>query len=392
MTMPTAADPMHVPQRHAPGGVSRPIDDPHKTVPPLRYIASPSAWNDFGRSPVAPFLTIAVPTYNRAVSLRLLLDSLRTELAGLDGEVRVLVSDNASTDDTPTVTNAIQEAWPALDVQRNDTNVGPEENFCRCLDRIDSRYFWILGDDDLPKSGVVCAIVSLLKAEAPALIYMQSEWVSPVTGPDQGEPVGALDWQSMAAPAFARRVHVWLTFISGFVVDRERLMTALGTQSIRRHVGTSLVQLGWVLPVMQRGEKLIFVASRCLLATKDNTGGYALLTVFGANFPRLVREELGEASRLPQNIVAGTVWEYLPGLIWNSRVSDTFNFEDESPWKLMQRELGYSALFWLLLVPIGRFPKALAMPVFQVWRVLNRLQREFRARSLRRVPRRPALS
>ena len=48
-----------------------------------------------------PLLTIGIPTYNRAKFLRRLLEQLRTELAGLDGQVEVLVSDNASTDDTP---------------------------------------------------------------------------------------------------------------------------------------------------------------------------------------------------------------------------------------------------------------------------------------------------
>src|SRR5690349_9740053 len=113
--------------------------------------------------PAAPLLTLIVPTYNRADSLELLLRTLADECRGLAGAVSVLVSDNASTDRTPEVTRAAQAAWPELLVQRHPANCGPEENFCTGVERVESRYFWIIGDDDCPKRGVLAKIVSLLQ-------------------------------------------------------------------------------------------------------------------------------------------------------------------------------------------------------------------------------------
>ena len=45
-------------------------------------------------------LTIIVPTYNRSKSLNALLQLLRDDTLNLINEIAVLVSDNASTDDT----------------------------------------------------------------------------------------------------------------------------------------------------------------------------------------------------------------------------------------------------------------------------------------------------
>ena len=47
-----------------------------------------------------PLLTIAIPTYNRSEDLAGLLEVLEPQLAEFP-QVEVLVSDNASTDDTP---------------------------------------------------------------------------------------------------------------------------------------------------------------------------------------------------------------------------------------------------------------------------------------------------
>ncbi len=324
-------------------------------------------------------LTLLVPTYNRARQLDLLLRTLHAEV-GEDTSVRVLVSDNASTDDTAAVISAACEAWPALRAQRHASNIGADGNFCSCVDRVETRHFWILGDDDLPKSGVIGKVVALLRETAPALIYMQSEWLNPVTGPDQGEPVDALRVEALDAVAFARRVHVWFTFISGVIVDRTQLASVLGEHTIRRFTATNLVQLGWVLPLLGTGARFLFIENRCVLATKDNTGGYALLTVFGVNFARVVNEAFGRNSRMARILIGANILHYLPGLTWGARTAPSGRHDAEDAWPAMRRELGRRPLFWLLLVPLGRFPNWLAQPFYQAWRIFHRLNRELHKR------------
>ncbi|HEX4509955.1 MAG TPA: glycosyltransferase family 2 protein [Burkholderiaceae bacterium] len=343
-------------------------------------------------NPSFPVLTVIVPTFNRADCLALLLRTLREECVGLESAVQVLVSDNASTDRTPEVTAAAQVSCPELKVQRHPRNTGPDENFCSAIDRVETRWFWIIGDDDCPKRGVLARVVALLRERAPALLYMQSEWLNPVTGPDQGEPVGALHVEALDAAGFARRVHVWLTFISGVVVDRSRLGPDFRGAAPRRFTGTSLVQLGWALPALAGPGPFLFVHERCMLATKDNTGGYPLLTVFGAGFARIADETFGPGSRLARILIGRTIVNYLPGLLWGARHAPSGRHAAEDPWPAMRAQLGGRAMFWLLLVPLGRFPHWLAQPVYQAWRVFHRLSRDLlklRLRALARQEARP---
>jgi len=322
-------------------------------------------------------LTIIVPTYNRASNLELLLRTLHAEVASNES-VRVLVSDNASTDETAAVIAKITDVWPALETQRHARNIGPDGNFCSCVDRVDTRYFWIIGDDDLPKRGVTAKLVALLRDTAPALAYMQSEWLNPLTGPDQGEPVGTLKVETMDAVTFARRVHVWLTFISGVVIDRTQLMIAIGDHPIRRFTATNLVQLGWILPLLKTGGRFVYVHDRCVLATKDNTGGYALFEVFGINFASICASTFGPRAPLTKILVRRNVACYLPALIWNLRFARVGHFDEgHKQLAALRPHLRGHLAYWALVLPVSVLPKRAAYPFFAASLVTGRITRFF---------------
>jgi glycosyltransferase involved in cell wall biosynthesis len=326
-------------------------------------------------NPVQPLLTIVVPTYNRAENLSLLLHVLKAECATLEGAVDVLVSDDASTDRTPEVTRTMSETWPALRLQRHAQNRGLDENFCSCIDVVRSRYVWIMGDDDCPKRGVIGRLVELLRRTSPALVYLHCEGVNSITGPDQGVPVDALAVEWLGRLDFARRVNIWLTFTSGNIIDRSAVLREFGTHSIRRFANTSLVHVGWILALLQSGTGFAFIGERCVLTTRNNSGGYPILRVFGTHFTRIIRESIGSDARLRRAMIDGSVMRYLPGMVWGERTAPLKRFSADDPWPGLRRELGRHPLFWILLVPLGKFPLWFAAPLHRAWRIANRLRR-----------------
>jgi len=324
----------------------------------------------------SPMLTIVVPTYNRAGSLELLLRTLRHEIQGLEQDVRIIVSDNASTDRTRLLLSDMLVEWPTLHVRRNETNLGADGNFLACIKEVSSRYCWFISDDDLPKPGVVQRVFALLKEIRPKLVYLQSEWVAPLTSNTQGEPVPHITAHVMDGLSFVKRVHTWLTFISGVIFDRQALEEALEGEPIDRFTGTSLVQLGWILPLARlKSGRFVIVSQRCILATKGNTGGYPLLTVFGTRLTEIARAALGNDSPLARALVRGNLLGYLPLLIWAARTSSIGRHDAENPWPALRRSLHGHPVYWILLVPLGRFPRWAAFLAFQLWRVYFRVVR-----------------
>jgi hypothetical protein len=138
-----------------------------------------------------------------------------------------------------------------------------------------------------------------------------------------------------------------------------------------------LVQLGWVLPLLRAQGPFLFVKDRGVLATTDNSGGYPLLTVFCVNFPRIVNEIFGKSSPLSQALLGSAMSKFLPGRIWAARTSTSSAYSAEDPWKEIRHQLGYKWMYWILLMPIGRLPVYLAQPLYQSWRIFNRLRIEW---------------
>ena len=87
--------------------------------------------------------TIAIPTYNR---LPLLRQSLACAQAQLDGDCRVLVVDNGSSDGT---FEWLMPQATAVQVLRNQVNQGSPAAFRQCLEAADGEFFSWLQDDDL---------------------------------------------------------------------------------------------------------------------------------------------------------------------------------------------------------------------------------------------------
>ena len=104
-------------------------------------------------------VTVAIPTYNRA---RLLKISLESVLAQDYPDFRVVVLDNASTDDTEAVVRSLAQRDQRVTYLRNETNIGILRNWNRAIEVNSCPYLSILNDDDVMLPGFIRESVSAL--------------------------------------------------------------------------------------------------------------------------------------------------------------------------------------------------------------------------------------
>jgi len=116
-------------------------------------------------SQATPLLTIAIPTYNRAERLARLLDSILVESKSLPWPLEVVVSDNASTDDTPQVVSAYLSRG-SIKYRRNPTNLGFDRNLAAVVGCADGEFVWLMGDDDRVAPGFLPKLGSILQTDA----------------------------------------------------------------------------------------------------------------------------------------------------------------------------------------------------------------------------------
>src|SRR4051812_49422897 len=90
-----------------------------------------------------PAVTVAIPTFNRAALLR---EAIASVLSQTFGDFEVIVSDNASVDQTADMVASFADK--RLRYHRNTTNLGLVGNLNRCLSLARGTYITVIHDDD----------------------------------------------------------------------------------------------------------------------------------------------------------------------------------------------------------------------------------------------------
>jgi glycosyltransferase involved in cell wall biosynthesis len=107
-------------------------------------------------------LSIAIPTYNGAQTIRETLDSIVSQLEEC---VEIVVSDNASTDSTADIVREYQARYPVIRYFCNDENFGVDRNFDLAVQRAAGKYVWFFGDDDKMCCGGIKKVLDVLNAD-----------------------------------------------------------------------------------------------------------------------------------------------------------------------------------------------------------------------------------
>jgi len=161
------------------------------------------------REKTPPLLTYAFITYNRS---RYLKKSLRCVLQqiGNDELTEILVSDNASTDDTRAFVEEMQKTYKNLRYHCNEENVGAEGNIHRAIEKSRGEYVLVAGDDDYFIDGALHVVLNnIVRYRGVGLFYLGNENI-PLR---VYEGKGSSDW--------LRLVSYYMAWITSVVMRRE---------------------------------------------------------------------------------------------------------------------------------------------------------------------------
>jgi hypothetical protein len=116
--------------------------------------------NSVPDNPVYPFVTIGIPTFNRAALLK---GCVTAALSQTYPHFEVVVSNNASPDDTSNVLSGFND--PRLRVVNQETNIGLLPNWNACIANAKGDYFVFVADDDRLSPSLLEQCVRLIKQQ-----------------------------------------------------------------------------------------------------------------------------------------------------------------------------------------------------------------------------------
>lgn len=318
-----------------------------------------------------PLLSIAIPTYNRSAFLGELLSSLYDQCKS-DPRLELLVSDNASTDETPAIVEAYADRGLPIIYLRNGSNIGADANFMQCFDKAKGKYVWLIGDDDLVVPGAIRKIISYLQAGEYSLIYVNSYCFEGAAVPKEIDS-NRSPRVIQDAHTFMRSIHIYFTFVSGNIINKDRVMASDSTK-LSSLVGTNLVQLGWTYAALNGYTRGLYIREKLVGMRTNNTGGYMLSQVFGPNLKDITDRCLKDR-RLAQSMINGTLMRFLPAALLKLRRSSERFEQDQAPDVILRPVFGDNVRYWFFIFPVVKMPYVLARSWFFFLRILNKLDK-----------------
>lgn len=312
-------------------------------------------------SPERPLLTIAIPTYNRASRLAGLLECLRPQLLA-EHRVELIVSDNASTDDTPQVIASAVDRGLRVHHVRNPSNIGADRNFLQCFQLATGKYFWLLGDDDYVLPGGIDRVLNLFAAEELDIVFCapyayRENYLDEL----QLAPVGQSTEIVEDVSRFVRLVttHGDFVFISSSIVNKDRLMETQHPP-FEELLETNLVQLGWVFSALSSFKKGVFLQIGTIAgAAAGIRGGFNPARVFGINYWKAIRLFAGRDTRLAKVLLNDQLF------VWFTR---NWVFLRQTPGMLgmetasshLRQHFRTNPRYWLVIFPLAKLPLGMA--------------------------------
>ena len=294
------------------------------------------------------------------------------QLAG-EPRVELLLSDNASPDETPATVEEYHRRGLHMRNIRNEINIGPDANFEQCFKEASGKYIWIVGDDDVVLHGAVATVLDLLSDSDAEydIVHLRDRGIL------SGELPPAIRQRPVFeiihdARTFALRTHVFLTFITGNIINRSRVLS-LPHRPFSELTGTSLGQLGWTYTAMRYFRKGAYLREPIIAAGGDNRGGYSLFKIFGANLKQITEEWLVEPA-LVRIVLNGTLQVFFPPWALQTKLGLS-RFEGEQLDTLLHSLFSNNPRFYFFVYPLLKLPKSLAQLWLVLCKVINRLDR-----------------
>ena len=112
-----------------------------------------------------PLLSICIPTYNRAQYLKECLNIITSQFNDEDvyRSVEIVISDNASPDDTRELVAEYQKKFNNIRYFRNDENLLFDRNVDRAITEAKGEFCWTLSDDDHMRDGSLKFLLLILR-------------------------------------------------------------------------------------------------------------------------------------------------------------------------------------------------------------------------------------
>lgn len=304
-----------------------------------------------------PLLTISIPTYSRASYLEILLGQLRKEVAALEDPdvVEVLITDNASPDNTEQVVLQSINQGLALRYLRNAQNIGSDRNIAKAFNEASGSYVLIMGDDDVLVDGALVTLLARLNQLSPGVLLLGAYGYE-LDFQTELPRVGNGYFELTSAGEFLRKAGAKITLISACVINKE-IIEPVDANSF---IGENLVQVHLVLRALLATTNSVICDEYSVACKRNNSGGYLYAEVFVKNLGDILDSYIthGLSHEDIFTFDSHLLRSHHPYYVWRNLGSGQGALELSKTY--FDNRFNSNVAYWILIKPMFFLPRPLA--------------------------------
>lgn len=301
-------------------------------------------------------LSICIPTYNRS---RYLSDLLSCILEQEDQDIEVVVSDNASTDNTPDVIEKYRSKFSNFIYVRQSKNMGYDLNFLSAINNASGKYVWLIGDDDaIESNGIKCVKESLdgmqdvAGLEVGVVIYDTN--MQRVLGRRSLSEDGYLYGFKEILEATISHIG----YISGHVIRKKYWDGIVQAYPVSDYIGTYYIHVYILILIMKKYKKWGFLNNTCIRYRSDNDSVLSSdvdwekrLIIDINGYDRIIKDTVGN-NYIIRNIRKKIITSIIIGRIKDAKRKNIFRNRSKVLLKTLFSSYKLCPSFYYKLIPI----------------------------------------
>lgn len=285
-----------------------------------------------------PLLSICIPTYNRASYLEGAILNIITDNAFGD-EVEIIISDNASTDNTEEIAKKYTQKHYNIKYYKNEENIR-DKNFMLALQRGNGLYRRLFNDTLRFKERALQKMLDIIRISPqnrPLFFYQNITFLNSNAQKKINNPAELI-----------LNTSYWITWIGNFG-NWKHIINNI--PSPNECAPLLLTQVDWSFKIMSGNQcAQIYFDDYFESIIPNKKGGYNIFNVFINNYLLIIRQYIDKKSIIQKEKYR--LFRYFL-LKWISSLKNSnkdFTFEKNNIWNILMKEYWYCPYFYIGLI------------------------------------------
>ena len=279
-----------------------------------------------------PILSICIPTFNRAEYLEEALYNICSDPA-FNENVEIVISDNASTDNTQSVVEKYSEIYSNIHYFRNEVNI-KDKNFILALSRGKGKYVRLFNDTlRFKKNGLqkLINIISKSSEDIPLYIFQEIDFIG-----NQSKHIKSID-ELLEATSF---MTTWIGNMGNWNIFIDKI------KSPNRYSSLKLCQVDWHYQIITFSQNAkIEYGDFFITSTVKDKGGYNIYNVFITNYFTILRKYNFSSNHINKEKYLVLKHFIAPWTI-NIYINKNLTFSSKNKWNILLNEYWNKVYFY----------------------------------------------